>query len=88
MPKKEPTRSPDLDAAMQRKTGAPEEGEQPEQELETPTSNDVGKQTLTKADMGGRDVTKEGVPEEAFATPRHPDDPSADDEDEPQEVET
>ncbi len=43
-----------------------------------PTSSDVGKQTLTKADLG-YDVTKEGVPddEEALATPQHPDDPSA-----------
>jgi hypothetical protein len=47
-------------------------------ESETPTSNDVGKQTLTKADMGGRDVTVDGVPEEELATPRHPDDPSGD----------
>jgi hypothetical protein len=45
-------------------------------ELEAPTSNDVGKQTLTKADMGGRDVTTEGVPDEELASPRHPDDPS------------
>lgn len=49
-------------------------------EMEHPTSNDVGKQTLTKADMGGRDVTKEGVPEEEFASPRHPDDPSGETE--------
>jgi hypothetical protein len=47
-----------------------------EAESEHPTSSDVGKQTLTKADMGGRDVTEEGVPAEEFATPRHPDDPS------------
>jgi hypothetical protein len=46
-----------------------------------PTSSDVGKQTLTKADLG-YDVTKEGVPsdEEAMVTPQHPDDPSADEE--------
>jgi hypothetical protein len=45
---------------------------------ETPTSSDVGKQTLTKADLG-YDVTKEGVPPdaEALETPQHPDDPSA-----------
>ena len=45
---------------------------------ETPTSSDVGKQTLTKADLG-YDVTKEGVPEDevALATSQHPDDPSA-----------
>jgi hypothetical protein len=49
-------------------------------ESEHPTSSDVGKQTLTKADMGGRDVTKEGVPEEFLETPRHPDDPSGKDE--------
>jgi hypothetical protein len=49
--------------------------------LETPTSSDVGKQTLTKKDLG-YDVTKEGVPpdEEAMVTPQHPDDPSADEE--------
>jgi len=48
---------------------------------ETPTSSDVGKQTLTKADLG-YDVTVEGVPpdEEALATSQHPDDPSADEE--------
>ena len=48
---------------------------------ETPTSSDVGKQTLTKADLG-YDVTKEGVPpdSEALATSQHPDDPSADEE--------
>jgi hypothetical protein len=53
-----------------------------EVESEHPTSSDVGKQTLTKADMGGRDVTKEGVPDEgeALATPRHPDDPSGETE--------
>lgn len=49
-----------------------------EVENETPSSNDVGKQTLTKADLG-YDVTKEGVPEDevALKTPQHPDDPSA-----------
>ena len=48
---------------------------------ETPTSSDVGKQTLTKADLG-YDVTVEGVPpdEVALETPQHPDDPSADEE--------
>lgn len=48
---------------------------------ETPTSSDVGKQTLTKADLG-YDVTVEGVPpdEEALATSQHPDDPSAHEE--------
>ena len=48
--------------------------------LETPTSSNVGKQTLTKADLG-YDVTVEGVPEdaEALASPQHPDDPSAED---------
>lgn len=53
---------------------------EPEAEVTTeeahPTSSDVGKQTLTKADMGGRDVTTEGVPEEELESPRHPDDPS------------
>jgi len=50
---------------------------------ETPTSSDVGKQTLTKADLG-YDVTKEGVPpdEAAMVTPQHPDDPSAHEESE------
>ena len=34
--------------------------------LATPTSSDVGKQTLTKADLGGADVTKDaGALEEA-----------------------
>ena len=44
-------------------------------ESETPTSSDVGKQTLTKADLG-YDVTVEGVPpdDEALATAQHPDD--------------
>lgn len=48
---------------------------------ETPTSSDVGKQTLTKADLG-YDVTKEGVPpdEVALETSQHPDDPSAHEE--------
>jgi hypothetical protein len=52
-------------------------------DLETPTSNDVGKQTLTKADLG-YDVTKEGTPPDAVAmeSPRHPDDPSKDEDDE------
>lgn len=52
-------------------------------DLETPTSNDVGKQTLTKADLG-YDVTKEGTPPDdvAMASPRHPDDPSKDEDDE------
>lgn len=50
---------------------------------ETPTSSDVGKQTLTKADLG-YDVTKEGTPpdEVALKTPQHPDDPSAHEESE------
>jgi hypothetical protein len=50
-------------------------------ESETPTSSDVGKQTLTKADLG-YDVTVEGVPpdDEALATAQHPDDPSAHEE--------
>jgi hypothetical protein len=52
-------------------------------ESETPTSSDVGKQTLTKETLG-YDVTKEGVPpdEVALKTPQHPDDPSADTESE------
>jgi len=52
-----------------------------EVESETPTSSDVGKQTLTKADLG-YDVTKEGVPPDdaAIVTPQHPDDPSAKEE--------
>ena len=66
-------RSTDLEKAL---SESPEDSDS--EELEAPTSNDVGKQTLTKADMGGRDVTKEGVPEEEFASPRHPDDPSGD----------
>jgi len=47
-------------------------------ESETPTSSDVGKQTLTKADLG-YDVTKEGTPPDdvALKTAQHPDDPSA-----------
>jgi hypothetical protein len=37
-----------------------------EEGLTTPTSSDVGKQTLTKADLDGRDVTTdEGALEEA-----------------------
>jgi hypothetical protein len=50
---------------------------------ETPNSSDVGKQTLTKADLG-YDVTKEGVPpdEVALKTSQHPDDPSAHEESE------
>ena len=50
---------------------------------ETPTSSDVGKQTLTKADLG-YDVTKEGTPsdEVALKTSQHPDDPSAHEESE------
>ncbi len=50
---------------------------------ETPTSSDVGKQTLTKADLG-YDVTKEGTPpdEVALKTAQHPDDPSAHEESE------
>ena len=50
---------------------------------ETPTSSDVGKQTLTKADLG-YDVTKEGTPpdEVALETSQHPDDPSAHEESE------
>lgn len=52
-------------------------------ESDTPTSSDVGKQTLTKADLG-YDVTKEGVPPDdvALKTPQHPDDPSAQGENE------
>ena len=48
-----------------------------------PTSNDVGKQTRTQADLG-YDVTKEGVPPDdvAMVTPQHPDDPSAHEESE------
>ena len=46
--------------------------------LTSPTSSDVGKQTLTQADLG-YDVTVEGVPPDAEAevTPQHPSDPSA-----------
>lgn len=46
--------------------------------ITSPTSSDVGKQTLTKADLG-YDVTVEGVPpdEVALETSQHPDDPSA-----------
>jgi hypothetical protein len=49
-----------------------------EAQSEHPTSSDVGKQTLTKADLG-YDVTKEGVPPDdvALETAQHPDDPSA-----------
>jgi hypothetical protein len=48
---------------------------------EYPTSSDVGKQTLTQADLG-YDVTVEGVPPDdvALKTPQHPDDPSAHEE--------
>lgn len=51
-------------------------------ESETPTSSDVGKQTLTKADLGFDPVPAKDVPDvaEEFATPRHPDDPSGDPE--------
>lgn len=50
---------------------------------ELPTSSDVGKQTLTKADLG-YDVTKEGTPPDdvALKTAQHPDDPSAHEESE------
>jgi hypothetical protein len=51
-------------------------------ESETPTSSDVGKQTLTKADLGydpRPPVDPPDVPE-GMATPRHPDDPSNDPE--------
>jgi hypothetical protein len=49
-------------------------------ESETPTSSDVGKQTLTKADLGYDPVPPKDVPDvpESFETPRHPDDPSGD----------
>jgi len=52
-----------------------------EEGLTHPTSSDVGKQTLTQADLG-YDVTQEGVPsdEEATVTPQHPGDPSAKEE--------
>ena len=68
--------------AMEQTDEAPtQESGQPE--IETPTSSNVGKQTLTKADLG-YDVTKEGVPSDdvALASPRHPDDPSKDEDDE------
>jgi hypothetical protein len=51
-------------------------------ESETPTSSDVGKQTLTKADLGydpRPPVDPPDVPE-GLKTPRHPDDPSGDPE--------
>jgi hypothetical protein len=60
----------------QRETETEAEATEETAETAHPTSSDVGKQTLTKADMGGRDVTKEGVPEEHLESPRHPDDPS------------
>jgi len=52
-----------------------------EEGLTSPTSSDVGKQTLTKADLG-YDVYKEGVPEDEVAVigHEHPDDPSAHEE--------
>jgi len=61
----------------------PFEGEQGTFEDDAPTSSDVGKQTLTKADLGF-DVTKEGTPPDdvAIKTPQHPDDPSAHEESE------
>lgn len=80
------TRSTELEKSMQEGEEAPtQESGQPE--LEAPTSNDVGKQTLTKADLG-YDVTKEGTPPDdvAMASPRHPDDPSKDEDDERDEV--
>lgn len=57
------------------------EQQETEEGVTHPTSSDVGKQTLTKADLG-YDVTQEGVPsdEEAMVTPQHPDDPSAKEE--------
>lgn len=79
-PKQE--RPSNLQKAMQESEDAPtQDSGQPE--LEAPTSNDVGKQTLTKADLG-YDVTKEGTPPDAvaMASPRHPDDPSKDEDDE------
>jgi len=72
-------RSTPTSEAMEETAEAPtQESGQPI--LETPTSSNVGKQTLTKADLG-YDVTVEGVPEdaEALAFPQHPDDPSAED---------
>jgi hypothetical protein len=51
-------------------------------ESPTPSSSDVGKQTLTKADLGydpRPPVDPPDVPE-SFKTPRHPDDPSNDPE--------
>jgi hypothetical protein len=64
-----------------------EEGEQDtdipkdEEGMTSPTSSDVGKQTLTKKDLG-YDVYKEGVPEDAVAVKghEHPGDPSAHEE--------
>ena len=75
-------RTAELDKAMREGEDYPESGT-----LEAPTSNDVGKQTLTKADLG-YDVTKEGTPpdEVAMASPRHPDDPSKDEDDEREET--
>ena len=49
---------------------------------EHPTSSDVGKQTLTKADLGYDPAAPQDAPDvpEGMATPRHPDDPSNDPE--------
>jgi len=73
----------DKDKATEAEEVAVSEEIQEEAGSETPTSSDVGKQTLTKADLG-YDVTKEGVPpdEVALKTAQHPDDPSADEESE------
>ena len=83
---------PPADEEMSDVTGIPETDDETEfqddpdlapenAENAHPTSSDVGKQTLTKRDLG-YDVTKEGVPpdEAAMKTPQHPDDPSADEE--------
>ena len=49
--------------------------------LVAPTSNNVGKQTMTKADLGYDVREREGFPVppetgETLVSPRHPDDPS------------
>lgn len=77
------TRRKDTEQDTEQDTEEQAISEAREVENEAPTSNDVGKQTLTKADLG-YDVTKEGVPpdEVAMETAQHPDDPSAHEESE------
>jgi hypothetical protein len=75
--KREVKRETATTEAMEETAEAPKQ-ESGQPTLETPTSSNVGKQTLTKADLG-YDVTEEGVPDDsvALASPEHPGDPSA-----------